>query len=209
MQMKGHVEAPIYAQIALDIAACIAKGELREGTKILGRSMLASLYNVSPETIRRALRLLEDMEIVDVIAGSGVIIQSRLKALEYIDKYSTGKDLRDLKADIYELLKEREQMNQKISEKIEYMFDLSERLRHTNPINIMEFEIPLKSPLIGKMISEVQFWQKTGATIVGIKREGKLILSPGPYACFMPLDIILVIGDTGILKRVERIIDEG
>lgn len=207
--MKNSIEGPVYSRIALDIATCIAKGELREGTKIAGRSILAGQYNVSPETIRRALRLLEDMGIVDVIAGSGVIIQSRLNALEYINKYNIGKDLRDLKAEIYELIKERERLNQNISERIEHMFELSERLRHTNPINIMEFEIPLESPLVGKMISEVQFWQKTGATIVGIKREGRLIISPGPYACFMPMDIILGIGDTGILKRVEKIIATG
>lgn len=207
--MKNHIEDPIYSQIALDIASCIAKGELREGTKIAGRSLLASQYNVSPETIRRSLRLLEDMGIVDVIAGVGVTIKSRLNAAQYIDKYNTGKNLRDLKADIYELINEREQMNQRISEKIDRMFDLSERLRNTNPVNIMEFEVPLHSPLIGKMIADVHFWQKTGATIVGIKREGKIILSPGPYACFMPQDIILVIGDTGILERVERIMNEG
>jgi K+/H+ antiporter YhaU regulatory subunit KhtT len=149
------------------------------------------------------------MEIVEVVAGIGVNIKSRLNAMKYVDKYNTGKNLRALKADIYELIEEREKLNQRISEKIDHMFDLSERLKHTNPINIMEFEVPLNSPLIGKMIVDVQFWQKTGATIVGIKREDKFIISPGPYACFMPQDIILVIGDTGILRRVEAIMNEG
>lgn len=207
--MKNHVDTPVYAQIALDIALCIAKGELREETKVAGRSLLASQYNVSPETIRRSLQLLEDMDIVEVVPGIGVTIKSRLNAARYVDRYNVGKNLRELKADIYEMIEERERMNERISEKIEHMFDLSERLKNTNPINIMEFEVPLKSPLIGKMISDVQFWQKTGATIVGIKREGKLIISPGPYACFMPQDIILVVGDTGILKRVETIMNEG
>jgi K+/H+ antiporter YhaU regulatory subunit KhtT len=207
--MKNSVETPIYSQIAMDIAVRIAKGELKEGTKIAGRSLLAGEYNVSPETIRRSLRLLEDMGIVEVLTGSGVTIKSRLDALQYIEKYNTGKDFRSLKAEIFKMIEERDRMNQGIWEKIEHMFDLSERLRNINPIHIMEFEVPLKSPLIGKMIADVQFWQKTGATIVGIKREGKVIISPGPYACFMPLDLILVTGDTSVLKRVEMIMQEG
>ena len=207
--MKSHVEPPIYSQIAMDIATRIAKGELKEGAKISGRSLLAGQYNVSPETIRRALRLLEDIGVVEVLTGSGVTIISRQDALRYIEKYNTGKDLRDLKTEIQEMIHARERMNQEISAKIDQMFDLSERLRNINPVHIIEIGVPLQSPLIGKMIADVQFWQKTGATIVGIKREGKLILSPGPYACFMPLDIVLVIGDTGVLKRVEELMREG
>ncbi|HWR10063.1 TrkA C-terminal domain-containing protein [Sporomusa sp.] len=207
--MKNLIDTPVYSQIAIDIAVRIAKGELKEGTRISGRSLLAGEYNVSPETIRRSLRLLEDMGIVEVLTGSGVTIKSRVDALQYIEKYNTGKDLRDLKADIYKKIEERNALNQEILENVEHMFDLSERLRNINPIHIMEFEVPLNSPLLGKMIADVQFWQSTGATIVGIKREGKVIVSPGPYACFMPTDIILFIGDTGVFKRVERIMREG
>lgn len=207
--MKSGIEPPIYSQIAIDIATRIAKGELKENTKVSGRSLLAGQYNVSPETIRRALRLLEDMDIVRTQVGSGVTIVSRQNALQYIEKYNTGKDLRDLKAEIQWLIAERERMNQDIAEKMDHVFDLSERLRHINPINIIEVEVPLDSLLVGKMIVDVQFWQKTGATIVGIKREGRLILSPGPYATFMPQDILLVIGDNGILKRIERLIKDG
>ncbi|MDF2874684.1 MAG: trehalose operon repressor [Sporomusa sp.] len=207
--MKNLIDTPVYSQIAIDIAVRIAKGELKEGTRISGRSLLAGEYNVSPETIRRSLRLLEDMGIVEVLTGSGVTIKSRVDALQYIEKYNTGKDLRDLKADIYKKIEERNALNQEILENVEHMFDLSERLRNINPIHIMEFEVPLNSPLLGKMIADVQFWQSTGATIVGIKREGKVIVSPGPYACFMPTDIILFIGDTGVFKRVARIMREG
>jgi K+/H+ antiporter YhaU regulatory subunit KhtT len=207
--MRNHIEQPVYSQIAMDIASRIARGDLKEGARIAGRSLLASEYNVSPETIRRSLRLLEDMEIIEVLAGSGVTIKSRTGAMRYIEKYNTGKDLRSLKAEIHEKIHQREHINEEISEIIDQMFDLSERLRNINPIHIIEVEVPIKSPLIGKMIADVRFWQRTGATIVGIKREGKLIVSPGPYACFMPLDIFLVIGDPGILKRIEQVMTEG
>ena len=46
-----------YLHIARDLAARIAKGEFPEGSKLFGRSMLASEYAVSPETIRRLEQL--------------------------------------------------------------------------------------------------------------------------------------------------------
>ena len=49
-------KASAYARIALDIAQRISRGELKENTRIYGRSIMASEYGVSPETIRRALR---------------------------------------------------------------------------------------------------------------------------------------------------------
>ena len=52
--MKETVVPSQYLQIALDIAQRIAKGELPEGSRIYGRSLMASEYNVSPETVRRA-----------------------------------------------------------------------------------------------------------------------------------------------------------
>ena len=54
--MSRTVKAAQYLQIALDIATRIARGELAEGSRIYGRSVMSSEYSVSPETIRRALR---------------------------------------------------------------------------------------------------------------------------------------------------------
>ena len=56
--MRQAVIPSQYLQIALDLATRIARGELPEGSRIYGRSVMAPEYGVSPETIRRALRLL-------------------------------------------------------------------------------------------------------------------------------------------------------
>ena len=60
-----------YTRIAISLAERIASGQLKEGDKISGRSKLSPEYNVSPETIRRALRLLADMKVVEVKEQSG------------------------------------------------------------------------------------------------------------------------------------------
>ena len=46
-----------YTRIAISLAERIASGQLKEGDKLSGRSKLSPEYNVSPETIRRTLRL--------------------------------------------------------------------------------------------------------------------------------------------------------
>ena len=61
--MKNNATPPIYSQVAFDIATKIATGELEEGQKFTGRSLMSSQYGVSPETIRRALKQLSDMEM--------------------------------------------------------------------------------------------------------------------------------------------------
>ena len=70
---KSSVSAPIYSQIALDIAYKIARGDLKENSKLTGRSLLSTSYAVSPETIRRSMRMLADVGIVDVKNNSGAL----------------------------------------------------------------------------------------------------------------------------------------
>ena len=65
--MKEKYTVPIYQKIALDLANKIHTGDIKEGSTLYGRSILAGKYNVSPETIRRAIKLLEDINIVYII----------------------------------------------------------------------------------------------------------------------------------------------
>lgn len=78
---------PQYIQIALSIARRIAGGDVPEGAKISGRSKLSSEYNVSPETIRKAVRLLGDMRVVDVREQSGVYVLSADNAKRYLHDF--------------------------------------------------------------------------------------------------------------------------
>ena len=78
---------PQYIQIALSIARRIAGGDVPEGAKISGRSKLSSEYNVSPETIRKAVRLLGDMRVVDVREQSGVYVLSADNAKRYLHAF--------------------------------------------------------------------------------------------------------------------------
>lgn len=205
--MNNSVAPPIYAQIAFDIASRIARGELKENAKISGRSLMSCEYGVSPETIRRSLRLLADMDIVSVQPNSGAIILSKDNASKYIEKFNRGKSYRELKHELKELIKERDQVNDRILNTIDKMFTLKEKSKDIEAINQYEIKVPSHSFIINKTITDTKFWQNTGATIIAIRRQEQIFLSPGPYAIFEEEDSIIIIGDAASYKRVEEFVN--
>lgn len=202
------IDRPIYQQIAIDIANRIYSGEFDEGTKIFGRSTLAGEYNVSPETIRRAMILLQDTNIVDVSHGSGIEVRSRAAAFEFIEKFKDMNSIKSLKNSISQVIEEKRKLEEDLKVYIDKLVDYSERFKKSNPFAILEIEIPKGSKLLGKNIGEVNFWQNTGATIIGIRRKNRIILSPGPYAEFQENDVFIMVGDEGSYERTKKFINE-
>ena len=205
--MKNNISPPVYSQIALDIATRIAGGILKENTKIYGRSILSSEYGVSPETIRRAVNLLHDMEIVEIKQNSGVIVLSKEKASEYIAKFSSQNDLRALRRNLKKTVEEQELSLSKIKELVNVVINLNEKFSSTNPFQNYEMEIPENSCVAGKSISELKFWQVTGATVIALRRGEQIILSPGPYMVFQPLDVIVFVGDYTTIETVKNLVN--
>ncbi len=206
--MRPESQMPIYQIIALDLANRIYAGEFKEGDKIYGRSTLASEYNVSPETIRKSIKILEDVNIVKSEKGSGVTISSRENALIFIRRFTHMKSLKELEQDARALIEERAKLDRELTDIITKILHYVRTLRNTNPLSPVEVEITENCRFIGKTVGEVKFWENTGGTIVGIKRRGKLILSPGPHADFQLGDILLIIGDENILDRVNIFLEK-
>lgn len=206
--MQENIIEPIYKKIALDLAGRIHKGEFSEGEKIHGRSTLAGEYNVSPETIRRAMILLEDMQVVSVNQGSGIYIKSKEHASEFLERFKNNESIGSLKSEIKKLLEQKKLIDHQIHNLLEKIIDYSERLKNINPIDPIEIEIPPNSNLVGKTIQESKFWQHTGATIVAIRRGENIIISPGPYGGFEAGDIILVVGNNEVKSIIKNFLEE-
>ena len=81
---KKEVAFPRYQQIAVAIAERIVDGKYPIGSKIYARSTLASNFNVSPETARKAINVLVDLEIMEVRHGSGAVISSKEIAQQFL-----------------------------------------------------------------------------------------------------------------------------
>ena len=201
-------QIPTYERIAIDLANRIYDGKFKVGEKIHGRSTLASEYKVSPETVRRAIKILEDVEIVESTKGSGIVIASRENAYKYIQRFSNLASIKDLEKQMNSLITERDKLDDQLFETLRKIMDYSGKLRHTNPLAPIEIEVFSGCNHIGKTISDLKFWQNTGGTVIGMKRNGELIISPGPYALILEGDILLIIGAEETYDRVVHFMQE-
>ena len=203
MANKHKFAAPTYQKIALDIAEKIVQGKFQIGQKVSGRSVLAGQYSVSPETIRRATFMLKDLNIVQIDAGSGITIVSVENAALLVERIKNIATLTEKKNEIEELLKEQARQQDGILLKISELMEQIEHYRSASPILSYEIKITKDCRFLGKMISEINFWQNTSVTVIGIKRKGSLIISPGPYALFEENDIFIMVGREGSAASVR------
>lgn len=207
--MKQMVVTAQYLQIALDLASRIAGGELKEGSKIYGRSMMASEYGVSPETIRRALRLLSDMKVVDVKPQSGAVVLSADNAKRYISSFSEHSDTKALRGKLREIITQYNELNREINAVAAALLKSQQTfISASEPFPNYEVVVPADSPLIGKNIGSLKFWQSTGATIVAIRRGQTVILSPGPFAELYGGDVVIFVGTPSAAEAANRFVRE-
>ncbi|WMJ88494.1 TrkA C-terminal domain-containing protein [Anaerocolumna sp. MB42-C2] len=204
MEKKTQITNPRYQQIAMDIASKIVDKHYSIGDKIYARSSVASQYGVSSETARRAMCILSDLNIVDTTKGSGVLIKSYENALKFVRQYNDIQTITNLKKEIMDSVNRQSKEIDYFSQCLEKLIDYTDRFRSINPFVPSELEITSKSPFLNKTIEEVNFWHNTSATIIGIKRDVSLILSPGPYAVFLEHDILYFIGDENSYDRVRN-----
>lgn len=208
--MSRHgFDTPVYQQIAVDIATKIVNGKIQIGEKIKGRSALASFYNVSPETIRKAMCILEDVGAVSVRAGIGVEIVSADCAKEFLENYSHVSNLNTIKQNILDLIGEQTERERRLKETVDELLDCTERFRDLNPFTPFEVEIHKGMRFLGKTVGEINFWQNTTATIIAIKRGGRIMLSPGPYATLKEQDVLYIIANEESYHRVKQFLGEG
>ena len=207
--MKQTVVPSQYLQIALDIARRIAKGELPEGQRVYGRSVMASEYNVSPETIRRALRLLSDMKVVEVKPQSGVVVLSADSARRYIENFEESADVRALRQQLKDLLAEYADLSRRLSDTVTALVKSRDTFAASGePLPNDGVPVPEDAPLVGRSIGELKFWQSTGGTIVAIRRGQTVILSPGPYAQLYGGDVIVLVGSPAAAEAAHRLVTE-
>lgn len=207
--MRERATSPVYAQIAFDIAKRIAESELKENARIYGRSVLASEYGVSPETIRRSLRLLSDMGIVEIRQNSGGVVLSKEKAKQYTLRFNEYQDVRALRKKLRELVMEQEKTSREILEIADSIVYTNEKFHKHNLFQAYEVDVAEGSPLCGATLRSVEFWHHTGATVVAIRREDRLILSPDPGLEIAAGDRLVYVGGTNAIDAVEEFVRPG
>ncbi|WP_346939280.1 TrkA C-terminal domain-containing protein [uncultured Clostridium sp.] len=206
MENKIKITSPRYQQIAADVAAKIVDGHYKVGDKIYARSSLASQYGVSSETARRAICVLSDLNIVDTSKGSGVTIKSYENAIKFIKQYNDISTISNLKQDIIDSVDRQKKEIKFLYGCLSDLIDKTDRFRSVNPFTPFQIEITSATPYINKSVSDINFWHNTSATIIAIRRNDSLLMSPGPYAIFQENDIFYFVGDENCIDRVKKFI---
>ena len=185
---KISLTKPKYQQIAVDVAEKIAEGKLHVGDKIHARSTLANQYQVSPETARKAIIVLVDLEIVKAKHGSGFYVASKEKAQDFVTQYQDVQTIAEIKEELLDSVAKQK-----------------EELTHFNPMNPYSLVLTEEAAYLEATISEMNFWQNTSATIIAIKHKEELLVSPGPYAKISLNDTLYFVGhDESTLQRVQN-----
>ena len=191
-----------YTRIAISLAERIASGQLKEGEKLSGRSKLSPEYNVSPETIRRTLRLLADMKVVEVKEQSGVYVLSADNARRYLHNFADQTDIREKQQQLKELLVRQEHLNRQMAALCRDILDETSQTPDALPNYYCR--IPDDWPHSGTTVGALRFWQATGATIVAIRRGLSYIVSPGPYAELYAGDAVIFVGGVKAREAVSH-----
>lgn len=200
-------DMPVYKSISLDIAQRIVLGELPVNSKISGRTLLSSHYQVSSETIRKAIGLLKDENIVEVSQGKEVIVRSEKLAYDYVSKSQYLKSVFSLRQELEILLKEKQEIDQKLERTLGEIIGFSDRLSSLKPYHPVEITVSETSPAIGRTIANLQLWQQTGATIIALRRAAEMTISPGPHVILRENDVLVVVGDSQVFKRTDSFIN--
>ena len=201
-------ELPIYKKIAIYVANLIADGSLKEGQRIEGRSKLASLYSVSPETVRKALKLLEDMKVVEIKEQSGVYVLSADNASRYLQAQLERETLHNKVKRLQKLIKANHIIESRILDVCQNIIESQESpLSARAVLPQYEVQIAENSPKAGMNLENLSFWQNTGATVVAIRRNEHTIVSPGPKAEIFPGDWVIFVGDEVTRQAVIRFLN--
>ncbi|WP_338832918.1 hypothetical protein MHLNE_17080 [Moorella humiferrea] len=193
-----------YEQIALMIAGEIIRGTYNEGEKVSGRTILAGQYGVSPETVRKALALLQARQVVDVVPGSGVIILSRQAAKEFIEDFHEHNSLEVLERRLDNLIRQRNKLNAEIDKLVKEIVHFKTSLLK-NMQNAEEVLVAPDSPLVGKSVQEAQLRTVTGVIVTAVRRRGRWYASPGTELRLSPGDLLLVVGKQKAVERLRRL----
>ncbi|MCF8008901.1 MAG: GntR family transcriptional regulator [Halanaerobiales bacterium] len=116
MNIDYNASKPIYEQVIDEIKREIARGELKPGQKLPSQRELAKEIQVNPNTVQRAYREMEILNLVETKRGKGTFIKDDDKVINEINdqmaKAAVEKFIEDMlsigfeKAEIINLFKE-------------------------------------------------------------------------------------------------------
>lgn len=75
-----HRRKPLYEHVVDDITASIEANTLKPGDKLPSIAQLAEQYDTSPTTIKFALRILGERDLIETWQGKGMYVRRRTES---------------------------------------------------------------------------------------------------------------------------------
>ncbi len=129
-------------------------------------------------------------------------VASSAKAKEFIEQYQDVESIENVKREIHESAKRQQAESQHFLGLLNSLVEQTQRYNEDN--KLQPYEVVVKEGFAASTVSDLNFWHNTGATIVAIKHQNKMIVSPGPLAVIEPGDFVYVVGDELAYQRVAN-----
>jgi len=196
--MEKEKVMPRYEIIAYKIAQKIHQGYFAEQSKLSGRTLLSSEFNVSSETIRKALVLLSNYNVVLVKEQSGVFVLSKENAKTFLETHEQKQKFKHIGLEIEELLQEQHSIQLEIQKKMRHLKQSNELFPFEYfTIDLSEFE-----HISNESIASLDLYQKTGGLVIAYELNHKMYQIPNPHTLLNPHMIIYMMGNHSIKKLV-------
>ncbi|MGT2666320.1 GntR family transcriptional regulator [Streptococcus rifensis] len=208
VQRRSWGNIATYQKIAVAVAKKIATGDYKVGQKIKSRTTLASLFHVSPETVRKGINILADHKIVTTKQGSGVWITSQDKALAFVQSYEQEHSLAIIRQDIEDKLESQRLEMKKLEQALEELFQQTKKSRGHFALQLYRLVLnkPLKEPNVS--LNKRNIWQNSGATIVALARDETLKISPDPKLIPKQGDVLYFVGNEESQEQMGVLFDQ-
>lgn len=199
------MEQARYQEIANEIAHAIVLGEYHEGDKIHGRSTLAGRFNVSPETIRRSIAILQSEGVVAVRQGIGIIVNSKIQAEKFLKSFNQKNEVQAFMEELRGLMEKRREIDRQIDALLNKVSSYADRFI-TRWNDVAEIGVNASSAAVGRTLRELKVREITGATVVGVVRNGLENFSPEADYLLKEGDILLVVSSEEGRQKVESML---
>lgn len=204
---KNYAEMGRYEQIAIDIAVRIVRREFKEDEKLSGRSTLAGTYNVSPETVRRAVALLQSKGVVEAQVGKGIIIRSRNAADRFLKDFENKRMIEEIQVRLGQLTIERDRLNEEIAQELTKLVNYT--TKSISRIGMIDdIRIPEESWVVGQTLESSGISAINDTVVIAIEKNDENIFSPDTSTKIFADDLLIIAGPPGARDLIWRIVEK-
>lgn len=199
---KGIKKEARYQVIAYQLAKKITQGVLKEGVKLSGRTLLASEYEVSSETIRKAVGILERYGVVNVQDRSGITILSKDAANHFIERYVTQKEDRKLLTDTMHLKRDLADLENRLQKILDQLIGATKT--GFFPFDFFAFYLDDGMRFLHQDLKTTQLKSHTQALLIGYEEGGVFVQNPDADVILKPGMTLYLLGGTLVQESVEK-----